>query len=47
MTRIKGFTLQQLMEGRKIKVLKRFKKDRADVSGEKGKKDKGYYCPAK
>ena len=45
--RIKGFTLQQLMEGRKIKVLKRFKKDKADVSSRKGRKDRGFYCPAK
>ena len=45
--RIKGFTLQQMIEGRKIKVLKRFKKDKADVSGKKKRKDKGFYCPCK
>ena len=44
---MKGFTIEQLLEGRKMKVLKRFKKDKADVSGKKRKKEKGCYCPAK
>ena len=44
---MKGFTIEQLLEGRKMKVLKRFKKDKADVSGKKRKKEKGWYCQAK
>jgi hypothetical protein len=44
---MKGFTIEQMIEGRKLKVLKRFKKDKADVSGKKKRKEKGWYCPAK
>lgn len=38
MARIKGFTLQQMIEGRKIKVLKKFKKEKAEY---KNKNKKG------
>ena len=39
MARIKGFTLEQMLEGRKEKILKRFKKDKAEYPK---KKDKGH-----
>lgn len=38
----KGFTLEQLVRNKK--VLKKFRKDRAE---HKEKKNKGYSCPAK
>ena len=40
----KGFTLDKMIKNKK--VLKKFHKDRADVSSRKTKQ-KGYYCPAK
>lgn len=45
--RVKGFTIEQMIEGRKLKVLKRFKKEKADVSDKKKRKDRGFYCPCK
>lgn len=41
----KGFTLEQLVKNKK--VLKKFRKDRADVSGNKNNKKKGFSCPSK
>lgn len=41
----KGFTLEQLVKNKK--VLKKFRKDRADVSNGKNKAKKGYFCPSK
>lgn len=41
----RGFTLGQMVKNKK--VLKKFRKDRADVSGSKKSKKKGYFCPAK
>ena len=42
MAKFEGFTIKKMA---KVRRLKKFKKDRADVSGKK--KDKGFYCPAK
>lgn len=41
----KGFTIDQMLKNKK--VVKKFRKDRADVSGNKNKQKKGYFCPAK
>ena len=41
----KGFTLGQMVKNKKI--LKKFRKDRADVSGNKNKSKKGCFCPSK
>lgn len=41
----RGFTLAQRLEGKRI--LKKFRKDRADVSNGKKTKKKGYCCPSK
>lgn len=40
-----GFTIEQRLQNKRI--LKKFRKDRADVSGNKNKQKKGYFCPAK
>lgn len=41
----KGFTIEQMLQNKRI--IKKFRKDRADVSGDKNKKKKGYFCPSK
>jgi len=41
----KGFTLEQRLQNKRI--LRKFRKDRADVSIGKKTKQKGYYCPSK
>lgn len=42
-----SFTLKQIAKVRKENKLKKFKKDKADVSGSKNRRKKGYFCPSK